>query len=76
MTTFLPGSRIATCALVAWSVYMAAWTVASDARPASVALWWLAGLALLQAIRQAVSQRRQADPVPDREPEGGATVTS
>lgn len=75
MTTFVPG-RIATCALVAWSGYMAAWTVASGAGPSIVALWWLAGLALLQAIRQTLSQRRVAEPAQDRDPEGGASVTS
>ena len=69
MSTFVPG-RIATCVLVAWSGYMAAWTVASGAGPSIVVLWWLSGLALLQAIRQSLSQRREADPAWDREPEG------
>ena len=63
LSAFVPG-RTAICALVLWSGYIAAWTAASGARAAIAVLWWLAGLALFQAIRSSAPDGPEADPVP------------
>jgi len=39
-----------TWALALWSAYIATWTALSGAGPATVALWWLAGIAILGAL--------------------------
>ena len=49
MTKFLHWRKM-TWALALWSVYIATWTALSGAGPAMVALWWLAGMALLGAL--------------------------
>jgi hypothetical protein len=36
--------------LALWSVYIAAWAVASGSGPTVVAAWWLAGLGALQLL--------------------------
>jgi hypothetical protein len=55
MTTFLHRRRM-TWALALWSVYIATWTALSGAAPVMVALWWLAGIAFLGALRLATQQ--------------------
>ena len=49
MTKFLHWRKM-TWALALWSVYIATWTALSGDGPAMVALWWLAGTALLGAL--------------------------
>ena len=39
-----------TWALALWSAYIATWTALSGAGPATVALWWLAGIAFLGGL--------------------------
>jgi hypothetical protein len=46
MTKFLHWRKM-TWALGLWSVYIATWTALTGTGPAMVALWWLAGTALL-----------------------------
>lgn len=72
MTRFAFG-RKGTCALVLWSAYLLTWAAASGASPASVVMWWLAGLALLEMFtlslgRKPDSQARPAllTPAPAR----------
>ncbi len=54
--TFARG-RTTIWTLALWSMYMAAWAAASGASPAIAVLWWLAGLALVQAIRQSLDEK-------------------
>ena len=42
--------RRMTWALVLWSAYLATWLVLTRPGPVNVALWWLAGIGLLQLI--------------------------
>jgi hypothetical protein len=55
MTTFLHW-RVTTWVLVLWSGYLAVWMVVTGSGPVIVALWWLAGLGLLQLILQPLYQ--------------------
>lgn len=59
MTTFVFG-RPTTWLLVLWSGYIATWATVSGSGPAIVAAWWLAGVALVQAIAHYVA-RPKAD---------------
>jgi hypothetical protein len=49
VTTLVIG-RTTTLMFALWSGYIATWAMLSGSRPAIVAAWWLAGVALLQAI--------------------------
>ena len=49
MTSLLHWRRM-TWALVLWSAYLATWMVLTRPGPVNVALWWLAGIGLLQLI--------------------------
>jgi hypothetical protein len=42
--------RKMTLALVLWSAYLATWMVLTRSGPVIVALWWLAGVGLMQLI--------------------------
>ena len=59
MTRFAFG-RKGTCALVLWSGYLLTWAAASGARPASVVMWWLAGLALLEMFTLSLGRKPDA----------------
>jgi hypothetical protein len=54
----VPG-RAATVALVVWSAYMAVWATVSDAGGSIAALWWLAGVAVLEVVTRLERARRQ-----------------
>jgi hypothetical protein len=51
-----------TWALVLWSAYIATWMVITGSRPAIVALWWLAGLGLLQLVMQPLYETGRTEP--------------
>lgn len=55
MTKFLHW-RATTWVLVLWSGYLAVWMVVTGSGPVIVALWWLAGVGLLQLILQPLYQ--------------------
>jgi membrane protein implicated in regulation of membrane protease activity len=57
VTTFVLG-RTTTSMLALWSGYIAAWATVSGSSPTIVAAWWLAGVALLQAIAHHVVRQR------------------
>lgn len=49
MTGLLHGRKM-TLALMLWSAYLATWMVLTRSGPVIVALWWLAGVGLMQLI--------------------------
>jgi hypothetical protein len=49
MTNFLHWRKM-TWTLVLWSAYIASWAAITAAGPATIALWWLAGMLLLGAL--------------------------
>ena len=51
--------RTMTWMLALWSGYIATWASVTGPRPAIVAAWWLAGVALLQAIAHDVDRSRR-----------------
>jgi len=55
VTTFVLG-RTMMWTLALWTAYIATWATVSGSRPAIVAAWWLAGVALLQAIAHHVDR--------------------
>ena len=57
VTTLLLG-RTTTWMLALWSGYIATWATVSGSRPAIVAAWWLAGVAVLEAIAHHVARAR------------------
>lgn len=57
VTTLVLG-RTTTWMLALWSGYIATWATVSGSRPAIVAAWWLAGVALMQAIAHHVARPR------------------
>ena len=57
MTAFVPG-RAATVAFVVWSAYVAVWATVSDAGGSIAALWWLAGVALLELVARLLRPHR------------------
>jgi hypothetical protein len=61
MTNFLHWHKM-TWALVLWSGYIATWMVVTGSGPAIGAMWWLAGLGLLQVITQLLSQTGRVEP--------------
>jgi hypothetical protein len=58
VTTFVLGRTTTTWMLALWSGYIATWATVSGSRPAVVAAWWFAGVALLQAIAHRVTPPR------------------
>jgi hypothetical protein len=57
MTTFVLG-RTTIWMLALWSTYIATWATVSGSRPAIVAAWWLAGVALVRVIAHQVARPR------------------
>lgn len=47
-----------TWVLALWSVYIAAWAVASGSGPTIVAAWWLAGVGALRVLGRLCAPRR------------------
>jgi hypothetical protein len=47
-----------TWVLALWSVYIAAWAVASGSGPTIVAAWWLAGVGALQLLERVLAASR------------------
>jgi hypothetical protein len=61
-TTSLAFGRTTTVALVLWSGYLATWAAVSDSDAAIVAMWWLAGVCLVEAIAHASARRDTSRP--------------
>jgi hypothetical protein len=60
VTTFVRG-RTTTWTLALWSLYRAAWALASGASPAIVAVWWLAGVAVVRLVAQTLGRKPEIE---------------
>lgn len=59
VTTIVRG-RSRTWMLALWSGYIATWATVTGSRPGIVAAWWLAGIALWQAIAPTRTESSQS----------------